>query len=517
MKFWSRKKKEQELDDEVRSHLQMSASDRVERGESRDDANHSAQKEFGNVGLVKEITRETWGPRWLRDLPQDVRYAWRTLTKSPGFASVVIATLALGIGANTAIFSVVNPILFEPLPYPHAERILMISDFGVEGSQIDVTFGTYRELAQRSWSFDALGVADIWQPAITGTDKTERLEGQRISASYFRVLGIPPALGRNFDDADSQYRGPKVAILSDALVQRRFSGDATIIGRQITLDGDNFTVVGIMPRNFENALLPSAEIWAPLQYRSPAPFQGPEWGHHLQMVGRLKPGITAELARRDIEGIAHTPIAEFPRPPWANFKQGLIVHALQDDVTRGVRPALLAVLGAVLLVLTIACVNVTNLLLARSARRRGEFAMRAALGAGKVRLIRQMLTESLLLAAIGGALGLVVASWGISALVALSLPGLPRAGAIGFHGPVFVFVFGISTLIGLAVGLIPALQSSRGDLHTAMQESSSRTTAGHHLTRRALVVAEVALALTLLVSAGLLLRSLQRLFAVAPG
>jgi putative ABC transport system permease protein len=235
------------------------------------------------------------------------------------------------------------------------------------------------------------------------------------------------------------------------------------------------------------------------------------------MVGRVRPGVSRDQAKRDLDLIARTPVPEFPRARWASLKSGLIVDSLQDDVTRGVKPALLAVLGAVMLLLLIACVNVTNLLLARGAQRRGEFAMRAALGAGRSRLIRQLLTESLLLAILGSALGMLVAEFGVDVLVALSPPGLPRVGAIAVDGAVFAFALGITTLIGLAVGLIPALHASGCDLHVGIQQSSRRAAGGHQLTRRTLVAAEVALALVLLVSAGLLLHSLERLFAVDPG
>jgi predicted permease len=235
------------------------------------------------------------------------------------------------------------------------------------------------------------------------------------------------------------------------------------------------------------------------------------------MMGRLRPGVGMDRAGREFDQIARAPIGEFPRQPGSLMKQGLIVNSLQDDVTRGVKPALLAVLGAVLLVLMIACVNVTNLLLARGAQRRGEFAMRAALGAQRTRMIRQLLTESLLLALVGGVLGMAVAEIGVRALVALSPPGLPRAGAIGVNGPAFAFAFGVSALVGVAVGLIPALSAARADLRAGLRHSSGGAGGGRQWTRRALVVAEVALALVLLVSAGLLLRSLQRLFAVAPG
>jgi putative ABC transport system permease protein len=454
-------------------------------------------------------------PIWV----QDFHYALRQLRKSPGFACTAILILGLGIGATTAIFSAVNPILFEPLPYPHASRIMMIWYAAQDGSRIPQTFHTYRELAERNRSFDAIAVMKPWQPTFTGADQPERFDGQRVSASYFRLLGVAPALGRDFQAADDILHGPKVVIVSNGVWRRRFGADNTIMGRDIKLDDDHYTVIGIMPAGFDNVLEPSAEFWSPLQYDngnivSP---QTREWGHHLRMVGRLKTGVSMLQARNDLDRIAHTPVSEFPRPPWASMDHGFIANLLGSDLASGVKPALVAISGAVLLVLLIACVNVTNLLLARGAQRRGEFAMRAALGAGRWRLVRQLLAESLLLATLGGALGMMVAQFGVRALVALSPPELPRVDAIRLDGTVFVFALGISALIGLVGGLIPARQASRGDLHMGLQRNSARTAGGPQLTRRVLVVTEFAIALVLLVSAGLLLRSLQRLFAIDPG
>jgi putative ABC transport system permease protein len=508
---------DRDLGDEVDHYLEEATAAFVTSGLSADDARRAARLEVGNMTVVREQVRAYGWENVIETLLSDLRYGARRLRSHPGFAAVGALTLALGIGASTAIFSAVNPILFEPLPYPHAGRVTMIWDFAVDGSRLDVTFGTYRELVERSRSFDAIAVMKPWQPTMTGATEPERFDGQRVSAGYFRALGVLPALGRDFQTADDRFHGPNVVILSDGLWRRRFGGDGTIVGRQVTLNDSSHTVVGVMPGAFENVLAPSAEIWAPLQYDISLPPQGREWGHHLRMVGRLRPGVGTDHAARELDTIAHTPVAEFSRVPWASLKQGLTVNALQDDVTRGVKPALVAVLGAVLLVLVIACVNVTNLLLARGAERRGEFAMRAALGAGRGRLIRQLLTESLLLALIGGALGMVVAQLGVRAFVALSPRGLPRAGAIRIDETVFAFGLGITTAIGLVVGLIPALHASRDDLHVGLQQSSRRTAGSHRLTRSTLVVVEVALALVLLVSAGLLLRSLERLFAVAPG
>jgi len=452
-------------------------------------------------------------------LVQDVRYALRQLRKTPGFACTAIVILALGIGGTTAIFSTINPILFEPLPYPEARRIVMIWYAGEDGPRIPQTFHTYRELAERSRSLEAIAVLKPWQPALTGADHPERFDGQRVSANYFHALGVPPALGRDFQPSDDVYNGPKVVILGNRLWQRTFAGDRSIIGSQVRLDDDNYTVIGVMPRMFDNVLAASAEVWAPLQYDpgNIASRQTREWGHHLRVVARLRAGVNISKARSDLDLIARTPLPEFPRPDWASLDQGFITNSLQDDVAGGVKPALVAVLGAVVLVLLIACVNVTNLLLARGALRRGEFSMRAALGAPRARLVRQLLTESSLLAMLGGALGMVVAQIGVHALMVLSPPELPRVNAIRVDGTVFVFALGITAVVGLVVGLIPALHAFRGDLHVGVQQSSGRTAGGHQATRRTLVVAEVAIALVLLVSAGLLLRSLGRLFAIDPG
>lgn len=458
-------------------------------------------------------------PQRLEDeMFQDLRYGARMLIKTPGFTLIAAFTLALGIGASTAIFSAVNPILFESLPYPNADRLVMVWDFGPDGGRQEVTFGTYRELLERSHSFDGLAVIRTWQPTITGSAIPERLEGQRVSASYFETLRVSPALGRDFDAADDRPGGLRLAIISNELWQRRFGGDHAIIGQQIILDETSYLVIGVMPASFENVLSPSADVWTLLQYDQALPtFQSREWGHHLRMTGRLHPGVTSDQVRRELEALGSTPIPEFSRPPWSDFSGGLIVDSLKDDATRAVRPALLVILGAVALVLVIACVNVTNLLLARGVRRRAEFAVRAALGAPRMRLVRQLLTESLLLALLGGALGMLVADFGIRGLIALSPAGLPRASAIGLNQTVLIFGLIITTLVGVVVGFVPARHASRSDISIALQQGSQRTTGGHHLTRRALVVVEVALALVLLVSAGLMLRSLQRLFSVDPG
>jgi putative ABC transport system permease protein len=509
----------QDVDDEVQQYFEDATAAGVASGLSLKDAQRAASLQLGNVTVVREQVREYGWENITRTFFGDLRYAARQLRKDPGVAATVIVILALGIGASTAIFSAVNPVLFEPLPYPHPGRVMMIWEMRKGGSPLDVTFGSYRGLLERSRSFAALAVMKPWQPTITSSTQPERFEGQSVSAGYFQVLGIEPVLGRDFAAADDQFNGPNVVILSDQLWRRRFGRDATIIGRQVTLDGNLYTVIGVMPRGFENVLAPSAELWTPLQYDPSLPSEGKEWGHHLRMVGRLRPGVSSSQASSELDVILHALGQMYAKgyESSGGVPDGFLVNPLQSDLTRGVKPALLAVMGAVLLLLVIACVNVTNLLLARGTQRRGEFAMRVALGATRARLIRQLLTESLLLAAFSGAVGVMVAAFGVRALVALSPSGLPRVSVIGVDRAAFAFAVGVTTLIGIVVGLVPALHASRRHLQLGLQQSSQRTAGGYQFVRGTLVVSEVALALVLLVSAGLLLRSLERLFAIDPG
>jgi putative ABC transport system permease protein len=498
--------------DELEHWLEQAEEEHLARGLQPAEARRAARLELGSMeGAREQLVRYGW-ENAIEGLATDLRYAARRLRAQPGFTLATVLTLAIGIGATTATFSVVHPVLLQPLPYPDPDRVLSLWDIGTDGERLDVTFGTYREVAARSRSFEALAVMRDWQPTLRGTAEPERIPGQRVSAEYFAVLGVAPARGAAFRAEDDRSGASDVAVIADGLWRGRFGADPGIVGRSIVLDGKPFTVIGVMPRGFENIPAPDAQLWTMLRYEMT---EDRAWGHHLRMLGRARQGAGVAEVKRELDAIAAMPVAEFPRVPWAELANGFLVISLHQEVTRGVRPALLAVFGAVALVLVIACVNVTNLLLAHGVRRRGELALRAALGAGSGRLIRQLVTESLLLASLGGLAGTAVAVLGVRAIVALSPADLPRLSAVSLDGELLAFGLAITTLAGIAIGLSPAIAAARGP-QGRLDHGARHTPAGRRA-RGALVVAETALALVLLVGSGLLLRSLQRLLAEEPG
>lgn len=516
---FSKSGRDQDFAAEIDSHIEMQIDDNLRAGMSPEEARHAALVKFGGVEQTKQAYRERNTLPLLETLGHDVRFALRQFLKNPAFTVTAIVVLALGLGASTAIFSAVYPVLYKPLPYLHPARLMMIWEARHGDSPKHVTFGTFYGLSQGNRSFEALAVMKPWQPAIIDSGEPERLEGQRVSAGYFRVLGVEPAFGRAFQAADDRFHGPNVVVLSDALWRHRFAADTGIVGRTIKLDGELYTVLGVMPPAFENVMDPQAQLWAPLQYDPSLPADGREWGHHLRMMGRLRPGTTRTEAASELTALVQRLGQVYAKgyDSSGGAPDGMLVNRMQDDLTRDVKPALLAIMGAVVLLLVVACVNVINLMLARGAQRQGELAMRAALGAGRARLLRQLLTESLLLALAAGAAGLLLARGGVGVLIALAPVALPRAADIRVDTSAFLFAFALTVVTGVLVGMVPALYAARHDPHAALKESTRTAAGGHHFTRSVLVVAEVAIALVLLVGSGLLLRSMQRLFAVPPG
>lgn len=508
-----RREADRDLSDELRHFLEEAEADLVSRGATAQEARRIVRLRYGDPLAAREDVRGYGWEAAVDTLFSDLRVSARSLRRSPAFTAVVVLTLGLGVGAATAIVSTVRPVLFEPLAYPAADRLVSVADRGDGGQPLQVTFGTYRELVERSRAFADLAVVKPWQPTLTGGEEPARLEGQSVTASYFRVLGVAPALGPGLDSAQDRPGGDRQVVISDGLWRERFGADPDVVGRVVHLDGALVTLVGVMPVGFENVTAPNARLWTLLQYDALLPgFDTREWGHHLEMVGRLRPDVTIDEAVSELDAIAAQPIEEITRPDWASMSDGLVVRRLKDAVVADVKPTMLVLLCAVALLIVVTCANLTILLLARGSRRRGEFAMRIALGAGRKRLARYLVTEGLLLALLGGTFGVAVARLGLAGLMAVAPPSLPRTVTARVDGPALLLALAVTTFVGIVLGLAPGLHrvgATSPDIHDTGRGSVRRS----RKTRRALVVAEVALATVLLVGAGLLLRSAERLFS----
>jgi len=442
----------------------------------------------------------------------DMRYGVRMLLKNPGFAVVATIALALGIGANTAIFSVVNTVLLRSLPYPDPDRLMVVRETKLpQFPEFSVSPGNFLDWQKQNTVFEKLVAINPSAYNFTSdAADPERLRGARVSAGLFEMLGAAPALGRTFLDEEDQ-PGQNVAVLSSALWKRRFNSDPNIIGRSITLSATSYTVIGVMPSSFQ---FPDrdTELWTPVGFTAAQAQQ--HGAHYLSVIGRLKPGATLDQAGTEMSAIAGRLAEQYSG---SNAGWSVNVVPMQEYDVRDIKPALLILLGAVALVLLIACANVANLLLARATARQKEIAIRTALGASRWRVIRQLLTESVLLALAGGAVGLLLALWGTDLLLALAPEDLPRVKDVALDGRVIAFTLLVTCLTGVIFGLVPALQASRPNLNETLKEGGRGTTGGHHRVRGSLVITEVALALMLLVGAGLLIRSFYRLQQVNPG
>ena len=436
---------------------------------------------------------------------QDVRYAFRTVRRAPGFAGAAIATIALGIGANTAIFSVVHAMLLKPLPYPQPNELVMVwQDFRGRGGPIDewATPGNFVDWRAERSIFSSLASIRGWGPTLSGMGDPEPVRGEQVSQGYFDVLRTTPALGRLFVEADGIPNAPRVVVMSHATWLRRFAGDRGVIGRRITLAGEPHEIVGVLPEGFRPIIVSTAEFWRPERFNLANPSRG---AIVLRIVARLQPGATLASVAPAVDTLAKQLEQRYPD---SNTGVRLNVVRLHEQVVGAARPGLLALLGAVVLVLLIACVNVANLLLARASGRTREMAVRTALGAGRVRVVRQLLTESGMLALVGGIVGVGLGVLGTKALVALAPHSTPRLNEVGLNWWILAFAMALTLLTGALFGLAPALQAARGN-HTPALKEGGRGTAGAagQRTRRLLIVAEVAVALVLLIGSGLLLRS----------
>lgn len=445
-------------------------------------------------------------------LLHDIRYGLRTLARNPGFAAVAVIALALGIGANTAIFSVVNGVLLKPLPYADPDRLMLVSESSPGFSSMSVAYPNFLDWKDQSRSFTGLAAFRWEDYDLVGTGEPEHLGGRLVSADFFRVLGIKPVLGRDFDSQSDRLGSAPVVMISGGFWKRKFGASPSVIGTQLTLDGRSYTVAGVIPAEFEFQGRP--DVYALLEQWDDPLAHSREMHPGIRVVGRLKPGVTQSQAQEEMNAIAARLAELYPK---SNAGHGVVLAPLTDYMVGGAGRTLLVLLGAVGFVLLIACANVANLLLARSTGRQKEIAIRAAIGAGRGRVVRQLLTESVLLSLAGGVAGLALAHWGTRAVLAATPGGLPRMESIGLDGTVLAFTIGVSLLTGILFGLAPALQVSLTDLHEPLKEGGRGSSAGHRRLRSALVVSEVAAALVLLTGAGLMLRTTWSLGNVNPG
>ena len=516
-----RRRMDQELDKELRFHLDRQTAEYIAAGMPPDEARHAAFRRLGGVAQIEEECREVRRISMIENFLYDFRYTLRALGRSPGFAAVMVLTLSLSIGANSAIFSVIRGVLLRPLPYPHEDRVVRFFLSSAEYPKFPVNAFDFLDFRSRNHSFDSMAIMTRKDVQLSGAGEPQRLSGFEVSAGYFHVLGVSPERGREFERRDELPGNGRVAILSDRLWRTRFHGDPSMVGAKIRLEGRVYTVVGIMPPGMrhpgnEYRSTPygdTVDVWCPFTFEGDPNRRG---SHYTEGIGRLKPGVGSEAAAAEMNAI----MAQLAREhPDSDSGWRVLVIPLYREIVGSSERLLLVLLGAVGLVLLIACANAANLLLARATGRRREMAVRLALGATASRLIRQMLTESVVISVLGGAGAAAVAIFGIRALVAMLPPGFPRAVDIRIDIGIFAFTLMVALGAGLLFGLAPALQSSREEMHQSLREGGRGAigSARHLRLRNWLVVSEVALSSILLIGAGLLLRSFLNLLHTDPG
>jgi putative ABC transport system permease protein len=505
-----------DLDRELRSHLENEADEHRARGLTDQQARDAARRALGNETLIKEDVRALSAWSAMDDALQDLRYGLRILRKHPSFAIVAALTLALGVGATTTVFSVVNAVLLRPLPYSDAEQLVMVWENvnlpQYKNAQNSSAPGNFHAWREQSSSFSGMAAMRDGAWSLTGSGDPVRVTGEMVSASLFAVLQAEPALGRAFTAEEDRDAAPDVVLLGHGLWVDRFGSNPAIVGQTIRLNDEPYTVVGVMPRGFH---FPDADdqLWVPLGLS--AEQLANHGSHFLRVVGRLKPGATVARAQGDLDAVAAQLTKAFPN---SNTGVGVTAVSLSEQTVGNVRRPLLVILGIVGLVLLMVCANIGNLLLARASVRGREFAVRAALGASRRRLLRQLLAESMLLATVGGAGGLALGWWGVAGLRWLAPANLPRLDDIAISGSVAAFNFALALVAGVLAGVMPALQAQTGDLHGSLKdETRISSTRASMRVRHALVIAQTALGVVVLVGAGLLLRSFIQLSQVPVG
>jgi putative ABC transport system permease protein len=518
--LFSRASVDREISEELRAHIDLRTEDNMAAGMAPGDARRDARVRFGNPAVWKEQATAMDATLLLESIWEDVRYAVRQLRKAPGFAVAVVLTLALGIGPNTAVFGVINSVLLRPLSYPHPERIFQFEKGTPEDSTYSTSLALFLEWRKESKAFEHIAAYSVLPVGfnLAAEGKPERVPGLRVSADFFRVLGIAPQFGRDFSGQDDRTGSQPVVILSSSLWHRRYASDRALVGKSIALDGRSYTVIGVLPAGFEFlGTMPTAhaiEVWAPLEL----PTSSRDPSGILECIGRLRDGVSREQAAGQMTAVSRQVAVAVP----AAFPSNGVVTLLplQQRITGDTRPTLLLFFGAVCFVLLIACANAANLLLARMGNRAREVGVRAALGASRLRILRQILTESVLLAFLGGTLGLLVAWICDRILVAAAPLDIARSGEVHIDWHVLLFALAVSLLTGVVFGLLPALRMvGAGSIDALHDSSSRRTTSGrsHRRVSGTLVIAEMALSLMLLIAAGLLIESFVKLERVDPG
>ena len=515
--LFSKEQLDRELHAELASHLELHIADNLRSGMNPEEARRDALLKLGGIEQTKESVRDRRGFPLLETLLQDLRFGLRMLRKSPGFTAIAILTLALGIGANTALFSVVNGVLLNPLPYQQPDRLVAVYSRNAQFQFDSISYPNFLDWRRNNHSFSALAAFRAGDFNLTGMGEAERLSGEMVSANFFPVLGVKPIVGHVFAEQEDELGGAPVALIGEAFWKRKFDSSPDVIGKSITLDGNLYTITGVIPASFHyqnGNFHPNCDVYVPIgQWNDPL-FRDRRVRMGMDAVGRLKPGVTLEQANSDMSAVAAHLAKVYPD---VDKDSGIALVALKENMVGDIRPFLLMLLAAVGFVLLIACANVANLLLARSTARNRELAVRTALGASPNRVVRQLLTESMLLALAGGAFGVFLAAWGTKAALKVLPEALPRAEEIHLDARVFLFTFAASALAGILFGLVPAFKASRTDIQETLKESGRGGGGARHRTQNIFVAAEMALAVVLLVGAGLMIRSLAHLWSVDPG
>src|SRR5215472_7170213 len=508
-----RNRSDRHLTDEIRFHLDQQIAENVASGMGPAEARQAAMRAFGNPTLLKEETRATWGWTWLEQISQDLRYAIRTLRKSPGFTLVAVLTLALGIGANTAMFSMVRGVVLAPLPYSQPDRLVLLLESNQRFARDAISYPNFVDWQRGARSFVQMAAIMLHQGFdLSAPGAPEHLDGVQVTAGFFSTLGIAPILGREFSPQEDRHGAAPVAVISNRLWRNRFGASPEALGKPLILSGTDYVIVGILPPRFR--FLDEADVYLPLGQYNPLLLEARGSHAGIVAVARMNPGVSVAQAQAEMSAIQDHLDQLYPD---ANRGTGADVEPLKQLIVQDVRGTLLLLLGAVGLVLLITCANVANLCLARSAAREREFAVRAALGASRARVMRQLLTESLLLSLAGGALGVLLAFWSMRLVLAAIPANVPRGENIGVNAEVLWFTFAVSLAVGILFGLAPALKTYKRDVQASLKESGRGAGGGRHRAQSTFLVVQTALTLVLLVGAGLLLRTIRHLWETKPG